>query len=225
MSYGIIIRYEEGFERKTSQVFYLLPALYFRHLAAGHHVGFFLDVTRLLGHTGLTWQNVRLKKPRVILTRVRVPGAARDFSPGVNVSPELTSSAVSLTVSAQPPCAVTCINIYICTLQTPSTDSYTIVWTHEKCVRVCVCVRLYACVRACTCVRVCVCACVRACVCVCVRVCACVRVCVPRACACLCVCLCVCVCARVRACVRDSMTSFFFFSCCLFVLTFMHKAR
>ena len=50
------------------------------------------------------------EKPGAIRMRVRVPGAARDFSPGVNFPPELTSSADSLTVSAQPPCAVACIN-------------------------------------------------------------------------------------------------------------------
>ena len=210
MSHGIIIRYEERFERKTSQVFCLRPALYFRHLAAGHHVGFFLDVTRLLGHTGLTWQNVRLKKPRVILTRVRVPGAARDFSPGVNFFPELTSSADSLTVSAQPPCAIICNNI--CTHVTNPKH-----WQLCHCLdtrKVCVCVCVCACVRACVRACVCVCARMRACVCVCV--------CVPRACACLCVCLCVCVCARVRACVRAWFNDFFFLIQLLSVCTYIH---
>ena len=40
------------------------------------------------------------------MTRARVPGAARDFSPGVYFF-----SADSLMVSVQPPCAIACINI------------------------------------------------------------------------------------------------------------------
>ena len=40
------------------------------------------------------------EKPGAILTRVRVQGSARYFSP----------SADSLTVSVQPPCAMACIN-------------------------------------------------------------------------------------------------------------------
>ena len=45
------------------------------------------------------------EKPGAILTRVPVPDSAKDFLP------ETTSSADSLTVSVQPPCAMTCINI------------------------------------------------------------------------------------------------------------------
>ena len=46
------------------------------------------------------------EKPSAKLTRVRVPGAARDF-----FLTQLTFSADSLTVSVQPPCAITRINI------------------------------------------------------------------------------------------------------------------
>ena len=59
-------------------------------------------------HTGreeLSWWNVELKTPGVILTRVRVPGAARNFLS------ESTASADSLAVSVQPPRAIACINI------------------------------------------------------------------------------------------------------------------
>ena len=42
-----------------------------------------------------------------MLMQVRVPGAARDF-----FLPESTLSADSLTVSIQPQCAVTCINVH-----------------------------------------------------------------------------------------------------------------
>ena len=48
------------------------------------------------------------EKPGAILTRVRVPSAARDFFVVVPVS---TPSADSLTVSTQPPGAIACINI------------------------------------------------------------------------------------------------------------------
>ena len=44
------------------------------------------------------------EKPSTILTRVRVPGATRDFLK------KSTSSADSLTVFVQPRCAIACIN-------------------------------------------------------------------------------------------------------------------
>ena len=47
------------------------------------------------------------EKPGVILTRVRLPGAARDFLS------ESAFSADSLKVSVQPPCAVACIKICV----------------------------------------------------------------------------------------------------------------
>ena len=49
-----------------------------------------------------------IEKPGAILTRVWVSGAAKDF-----FLPESTSSADSLTVSVQPPCAIECINICV----------------------------------------------------------------------------------------------------------------
>ena len=49
------------------------------------------------------------EKPGAILTRVRVPGAARDF-----FLPESATSADSLTVSLQPPCAIGCISTNFC---------------------------------------------------------------------------------------------------------------
>ena len=85
------------------------------------------------------WVERPTEKPAAVLARVRVPGAARDFSPTVNsifllestrffswsqldFSPrvnsifllESTSGADSLTVSVQPRCAVACINICSC---------------------------------------------------------------------------------------------------------------
>ena len=48
------------------------------------------------------WVERRIKRPGTILTRVRFPGAARDFSPSAN--------SLTFTVSAQPPCAIACIN-------------------------------------------------------------------------------------------------------------------
>ena len=53
----------------------------------------------------------------------------RDFS-----SPESAFDADSLTESAQPPCAIACINI-LRTLKTPSTGSHAVVWTRKYCTR------------------------------------------------------------------------------------------
>ena len=47
-----------------------------------------------------------VEKPGAIRMRVRVPGDARDFSPRV-----MASGADSLTVSVQPPCAITCLSV------------------------------------------------------------------------------------------------------------------
>ena len=48
------------------------------------------------------------EKPGAILTRVRVPGAARDFFIFI---PESAFSADSLTVSIKPSCSIACISI------------------------------------------------------------------------------------------------------------------
>ena len=53
------------------------------------------------------WVKRPTEKPGVILTRVRLPGAARDFLS------ESAFSADSLKVSVQPPCAVACIKICV----------------------------------------------------------------------------------------------------------------
>ena len=47
--------------------------------------------------------------------------------------PESTSGADSLTVSAEPPCAITCINIcaHVNFFFLPNTGNHTIVWTHS----------------------------------------------------------------------------------------------
>ena len=50
------------------------------------------------------------EKPGMILMQVQVSGAARDFSPRVNIS---TSSADSLMVSVQSPCAIACLNMRV----------------------------------------------------------------------------------------------------------------
>ena len=50
------------------------------------------------------------ENPGAILTQAQFPGAARDFSPRVNFQCRLSG----LMAFAQPQCAVTCINIYMC---------------------------------------------------------------------------------------------------------------
>ena len=59
------------------------------------------------------------EKPGAILTQVRVPGATRDFSPSVNFQ-------CRLTVSIQPPCSLTRINIC------EHVTNGTIFWTQEN---------------------------------------------------------------------------------------------
>ena len=67
------------------------------------------------------------EKAGAILTRVRVPGAARDFSPRGSFQCRL-----SYGVRTAPPCAIACINFRASVKQIPNTDSYAIVWTHES---------------------------------------------------------------------------------------------
>ena len=87
------------------------------------------------------------EKPGTILTRVRVPGAVRDFSPGVNfhwrcfygvriAPPPSPPTKPPLPAAPRPPnhppssrCAFACIK----TLSLPDAGSHTIVWTHKKC--------------------------------------------------------------------------------------------
>ena len=65
------------------------------------------------------------EKPVAILTRVQVPVRQIIFLP------ESASSADSLTVSVQPPCAVACITS-VRTLTLPNAGSCTVVWTQEN---------------------------------------------------------------------------------------------
>ena len=64
--------------------------------------------------------------PGAILTRVRVPGAARDFSPRVKVQCRL-SYGVRTAHRAQSHAST-----HVDTLKIPNTGSHTIVWTQES---------------------------------------------------------------------------------------------
>ena len=65
------------------------------------------------------------EKPGIILTRVRVPDAARDFSPRVNFQCIFLRCLYIPRVQLHAPTAVR-------TLKTPSTRSHTNIWTHEN---------------------------------------------------------------------------------------------
>ena len=65
------------------------------------------------------------EKPGAILTRVRIPGAARDFSPRANFQCKL-----SYGVSTAHECNR--IHQHTRTFKIPNTDSHTIVWRHEN---------------------------------------------------------------------------------------------
>ena len=70
--------------------------------------------------TGIAQLLERLtEKPGAILTRVRVPGAARDFSPRVKFQCRLSYGV---------PTAHVCNR----TLKIPNTGSHSVVWTHEN---------------------------------------------------------------------------------------------
>ena len=100
------------------------------------------------------WVQRPTDKPGAILTRVRVPGAARDLylllsqlsvqtpstglrHPSFNEEgagkrcSECAFSADSVTVSVQPPCATACINICV-HVKNPNTDSKNVVRTQEN---------------------------------------------------------------------------------------------
>ena len=62
------------------------------------------------------------EKPGAILTRVRGPGPARDFSPRVSFQCRLSYGVRTAPV---------CINI-VSTLKVPNTGSHIIVWTHKN---------------------------------------------------------------------------------------------
>ena len=64
----------------------------------------FKDPNNTLGAWIAQLEECPTEKPGATLTQVRVPGAARDFSPSVNFQ-------CRLTVSIQPPCSLTRINI------------------------------------------------------------------------------------------------------------------
>ena len=78
----------------------------------------------LKGGGGETAQLVErpIEKPGTILTRVRVPRAARYFSPRVSFSYGCPYNR----------CVQWHASTSVCTLKIPSTGSYTIVWTHEN---------------------------------------------------------------------------------------------
>ena len=57
------------------------------------------EVAQLVGH-----------QTDMLLTQVRFPGAARDFYPGVNFQRRLSYGVRT------PPCAISCINIFVCNL-------------------------------------------------------------------------------------------------------------
>ena len=66
------------------------------------------------------------EKPGVILTRVRVPGAARDFSPGVSFQCRLSYGVHTA------PRVQSHVSTYLRTLTILNTGSHTIVRTHEN---------------------------------------------------------------------------------------------
>ena len=64
------------------------------------------------------------EKQGAMLTLVRVPGAAKDFSPSVS-----SQCRLSYGVRAAP-CVQSHVSASVRTLQIPSTGIHTIVWTH-----------------------------------------------------------------------------------------------
>ena len=72
------------------------------------------------------WVKRPTEKPGVILTRVRVPGAARDFLS------ESAFSADSLKVSVQPPYATACIKICVHVKKSQTLAAVPLLQTHEN---------------------------------------------------------------------------------------------
>ena len=72
------------------------------------------------------WVERRTEMPGIILTRVRVPGAARDFSPRVNFQ-----CGLSYGVRTEPR-VQSHASAFVRTVKITNTGSHTIVWTHEN---------------------------------------------------------------------------------------------
>ena len=81
--------------------------------------------------SSISWQSVGLKSQGAIVTRVRVPCEARDFSPRVNFRCRLLRC----------PCAVACFSICAHVLKIPNTGSHTIVG-HTDILIVCPCISM-----------------------------------------------------------------------------------
>ena len=71
------------------------------------------------------WVERPTEKPGTILTRVRVPGEARDFSAKVNIQCRLSYGVCTAGVQSRSSRPVR-------TLKIPNTGIHTIVWTHES---------------------------------------------------------------------------------------------
>ena len=65
------------------------------------------------------------EKRGAVLTRVRVPGAARDFSPKVKIQRRLSFGVRTAPVRNR-------LHQHLCMFIIPNTASHTIVWTHKN---------------------------------------------------------------------------------------------